>query len=87
VKVGEEMMANGDIVAARMMFQRAAQAGDAAGAFALAETYDPMVLSTLRLRGGITPDVALARSWYERARELGSVAAPDRIVRLAQVPR
>jgi len=87
VKVGEELMANGDITAARMMFQRAAQAGDAAGAFALAETYDPLVLSRLRLRGGIAPDVALARSWYEKARDLGSVAAPDRIVRLTQLPQ
>jgi TPR repeat protein len=86
VKVGEELMANGDIIAARMMFQRAAKAGDPAGAFALAETYDPMVLSRLHLRGGITPDVALARSWYERAMQLGSVAAPDRIVKLTHLP-
>src|SRR5713101_6260055 len=87
MKIGAELMANGDITAARMMFQRAAEAGEAAGAFALAETYDPVVLRRLRLWGGIAPDVALARSWYEKARDLGSIAAPERIVRLTQIPQ
>jgi len=87
MKIGAALMANGDITAARMMFQRAAEAGEAAGAFALAETYDPVVLRRLRLRGGIAPDVALARSWYEKARDLGSIAAPERIVRLTQIPQ
>ena len=86
MKIGAELMANGDIAAARTMFERAAEAGDAAGAFALAETYDPVVLRRLRLRGGIAPDVALARRWYEKASDLGSVAASERISRLAQIP-
>jgi hypothetical protein len=79
MKIGAELLAHGDIAAARTMFQRAAEAGEAAGAFALAETYDPVVLARLRLRGGITPDLALARTWYERARDLGSLEARDRI--------
>jgi TPR repeat protein len=87
MKIGTELMASGDITAARMMFERAAEAGEAAGAFALAETYDPVVLRRLRLRGGIAPDVALARRWYEKARDLGSIAAPERIVRLTQIPQ
>jgi hypothetical protein len=87
MKIGAELMANGDITAARMMFERAAEAGEAAAAFALAETYDPVVLRRLRLRGGIAPDVALARRWYEKARDLGSIAAPERIVRLTQIPQ
>src|SRR6266481_5701463 len=78
MKIGAELMANGDVTAARMMFERAAEAGDAAAAFALAETYDPVMLRRLRLRGGIAPDVALARRWYEKARDLGSIAAPER---------
>jgi hypothetical protein len=85
MKIGAELMAHGDITAARTMFERAAEAGEAAGAFALAETYDPVVLGRLRLRGGITPDLALARTWYEKARDLGSLAARDRISRLAQL--
>src|SRR5712671_163817 len=80
MKIGAELMASGDITAARMMFERAAEAGEAAAAFALAETYDPVVLRRLRLRGGIAPDVALARRWYETARDLGSITAPERIV-------
>lgn len=87
MKIGADLMAHGNIAAARMMFQRAAEAGEAAAAFALAETYDPAVLGTLRLRGGIAPDLELARSWYEKARDLGSIAAPDRIVRLTQLPQ
>jgi hypothetical protein len=87
MKIGVELMTYGEVAAARVMFQRAAEAGEGAGAFALAETYDPLVLGGLRLREGITPDVALARAWYERARDLGSLEARDRISRLAQLPQ
>jgi hypothetical protein len=87
MKIGGELMAHGDITAARTMFQRAAEAGEAAGAFALAETYDPAVLRQLHLRGGIAPDLALARRWYEQARAMGSTAAAERIVRLTEVSR
>src|SRR5262249_4889231 len=51
MKLGVDLMAAGDIAAARTMFLRVAEAGDAAGAFALAETYDPAVLRTMPLRG------------------------------------
>jgi hypothetical protein len=87
MKIGVELMTYGEVTAARAMFQRVAEAGDAAGAFALAETYDPLVLGGLRLREGITPNLALARTWYERARDLGSLEARDRISRLAQLPQ
>ena len=87
MKIGVELMTYGEVAAARVMFQRAAEAGDGAGAFALAETYDPLVLGGLRLRQVITPDIALARTWYERARDLGSLEARDRISRLAQLPQ
>ena len=88
VKNGAALMANEDIAAARLMFQRAAEAGDADAAFALAETYDPLVLNKLGRKGGITirSDVARAQSWYARARDLGSTLAPERLVRLSQLP-
>ena len=82
VRNGLEHFANGKVGAARAMFQAAAEAGEAAAAFALAETYDPLVLEKLGVRGGIAPDVALAQRWYEKAKELGSAAAPERIARL-----
>jgi TPR repeat protein len=87
MKIGVELMTYGEVTAARMMFQRVAEAGEGAGAFALAETYDPLVLGGLRLREGIMPDLALARTWYERARELGSLEAQERLLRLAQLPQ
>src|SRR5262245_60780564 len=86
VKSGLEFMGNGNIAAARMMFQPAAEAGDAVAAFALAETYDPSILKQLGAKGGITSDVALANTWYERARALGSALARERLERLARVP-
>jgi hypothetical protein len=80
VKRGAELMANGDVAAARLMYQRAAEAGEAIAAFALAETYDPLVL-----KGGVPPDVGLAHAWYERARDLGSTMASERLDRLARM--
>ena len=84
MKKGLEFMANGNIGAARLMFQPAAEAGEAMAAFALAETYDPLVLEKLAAKGGITPDVALAHAWYERAKELGSTVALERMARLTR---
>jgi hypothetical protein len=86
VKSGLEFMANGNIGGARLMFQPAAEAGDAVAAFALAETYDPSVLKRLGTKGGITPDITLANSWYERAGALGSTLARERLERLARGP-
>lgn len=82
MKLGAELLAAGDVAAARTMFERVAEAGEADGAFALAETYDPTVLWTMPSRGRIAPDAAQARSWYEKARDMGSSTAPERIARL-----
>ena len=86
MKNGSAFMANGNIGAARMMFQPAAEAGEPVAAFALAETYDPLVLRKLGAKGGITSDIALALSWYEKAKNLGSTVAPERLERLARLP-
>jgi TPR repeat protein len=86
MKSGADLMANGDVAAARMLYLRAAEAGEAVAAFALAETYDPLVLRKLNAKGGITPDVALAHTWYEKAKDLGSTVAPERLERLARLP-
>jgi hypothetical protein len=78
---GEELVANGNIGAARMMFQPAAEAGDSAAALALAETYDPSALEKMGAKG-ITPNIAMAQRWYEKAKTLGSPEAPERLVGL-----
>jgi hypothetical protein len=77
MKRGQELMAAGNIAAARLMFQPAAEAGEPTAAFALAETYDPSVLEKLGAKG-TTPNIALAQQWYERAKALDSTAALGR---------
>src|SRR5262245_44144223 len=67
-----QRMANGDVAGARLMYQRLAKEGEAAAALALAETYDPPVLRKWNITGGVTSDVALAQSWYGKAKALGS---------------
>jgi hypothetical protein len=74
-------LTSGDIPPARLLLERAAEAQDASAALMLAQTYDPTVLGTQDIRN-ITPDPALARSWYQRAAQLGS---PDAQRRLSQL--
>jgi hypothetical protein len=78
LKRGNELVSHGDLAGARLIFERAAQAGESRAALALASTYDPVVLEHLGERG-LAPDIAMARFWYERAKELGSKEAPERL--------
>ncbi len=79
---GEQFVHAGDLVTARVLFRHAAEAGAADGALALGATYDPGVLAKLGVRG-IAGDADQARSWYEKARDLGSLEAPRRLKILA----
>ena len=78
---GEKFLSQGNIAVSRQYFQRAAEAGLAAGALRLAATYDPAELSRIQAQG-VVPDRAEARKWYERARELGAPEAEERLARL-----
>jgi len=78
LKRGNALVSRGDLVGARLVFERAAQAGDSRAALALASTYDPLVLQKLGERG-LAPDIAMARLWYEKAKQLGSKEAPERL--------
>jgi TPR repeat protein len=82
IKQGEQFIAAGDVVTARIAFQRAAEAGDAKAAVALGASYDPTVLAKLGVVG-IGPDIAKARSWYRKAEKLGSPEATQRLEALA----
>jgi TPR repeat protein len=82
VEQGEKFAGAGDIVTARMLFERAAKAGDAAAALALAATYDPVVLARVGVLGMDT-DVEKARLWYQKAESLGSTQAAARLNALA----
>jgi hypothetical protein len=78
---GEEYLASGNVAAARDFFERAADIGLAAAALRLAATYDPEELRRSQAQG-IVADAAMARQWYQRARELGEPEAVERLVRL-----
>jgi hypothetical protein len=75
------LLTTGDISPARLLLERAAQAQEASAALLLAQTYDPTVLGTQDIRN-ITPDPAMARTWYQRAAQLGSADAQRRLSQL-----
>jgi hypothetical protein len=79
---GEDHLAEGNVSAARLMFERAADVGFAQAAMALAATFDADELARLSVRGGIQPDAKEARRWYERALQLGAADAEPRLRRL-----
>jgi TPR repeat protein len=81
VKKGDEQLAEGAIAQARLLYERAAEAGSALGAMALAATYDPAELRRLGALG-LKADREAARRWYERARQLGAAEAEQRLRRL-----
>jgi TPR repeat protein len=83
VKRGEDLMASGNVEAARLFYERAADAGLAQGALALAATFDPEELARRQVVGGLRPDPAAAKRWYERARELGADEADEPLRRLS----
>jgi hypothetical protein len=86
VRGGKAFFANGDPASARIMLQRAAESKNAEAALVLAATYDPVVLRELKIHGA-APDVAMARSWYEKAKEFGSEEAPRLLEILASATR
>ena len=80
---GERFIAAGDIVTARLIFERAATAENATAALALAAAYDPIVLTKLGVLG-IDMDVEKARLWYRKAESLGSAQAVQQLRALAE---
>ena len=78
LKRGKDLIATGDLAAARLVLQRAADANDVEAILALAATYDPYVLRELKVYS-FAADAGMARTWYEKARQLGSSAALRRL--------
>jgi hypothetical protein len=87
LKKGGEMLAAGNVSAARLLYERAADAGLAEAALALAATFDPVELGRRDVLGGVWPDAAVARRWYERARALGAPEAESRLKRIGAAER
>jgi len=81
LKRAKGLLSIGDIVSARLLLERAADAQEAEAALMLAGTYDPQVLGSQDLRS-VTADLAVARSWYQKAAQLGSADARRRLGQL-----
>jgi TPR repeat protein len=81
MKRARESLAAGDIPVARLLLERAADGQDASAALLLAQTYDAAVLGTSDVRN-ITPEPDKARSWYQRAAQLGSADAQRRLAQM-----
>ncbi|QIO30588.1 hypothetical protein [Bradyrhizobium sp. 1(2017)] len=77
----KSLLGVGDIAAARLLLERAANAQDATAAFMLAQSYDPAVLGTSDSRR-ISADATAARDWYQKAAALGSADARQRLGQL-----
>jgi hypothetical protein len=86
LKQAENFVSVGDFASARVIFARVAEANDARGALAFAATYDPIVLARIGAKG-VTPDIAKARDWYAKAKDLGSPDAATRLEALANSMR
>jgi hypothetical protein len=85
IKRGQDFVRNRDFSSARLLLKRAAEAGSAAAALSLGETFDPLVLQQFH-EIGVQPDLAQARDWYERAARLGSDGASQRLAKIAPPP-
>jgi TPR repeat protein len=80
IKRAKSLIAVSDFAPARLLLERAAEAQEPSAALLLAEIYEPAI-GTQDI-GAITPDPALARSWYEKAARFGSTEAQQRLAKM-----
>jgi TPR repeat protein len=73
------MLALGNIVAARLFYERAAAFGSAEAATSIGKTYDPAFLVSIAA-AGTAANPGLAVSWYREAAKLGDPEAARRLV-------
>ncbi len=78
-----EKFKQGDVAGARAIFEYMAAKGDAEAAAAMGETFDPIILHQLYIKG-LTPDAAAAAAWYRKAQQLGYAKARARLNALNQ---
>jgi hypothetical protein len=74
VRRAQELLAGGDLQAARLLLLHAAEAHDPRAALALARTFDPVVSKQLGAADSEL-DPAQARHWYQKAEEWGAPEA------------
>jgi TPR repeat protein len=78
IERGNQLLATGDIAAARLFYQRAAEQGSGAGATAVGKTYDPLFLEQAHVLGA-RGDLVMAMQWYRKAISLGDHRAESRL--------
>ena len=78
---GDWLLATGDITAARLLYERAADAGEARAAVRLGQSFDPVYLDDPQLRG-LHGDPDMAVFWYRHARDLGATGVASRLKKL-----
>ncbi len=83
---GDAALAIGDVTAARLLYERAANAGSAEAAIALGKTYDIRFLPETGVRGS-TANKDLAARWYRRAADLGDRRGDELLLRVADGSR
>ena len=71
---GDERLRSGDVIAARLFYEKAADAGNAHGALMMGAMYDPKFLASIGVYG-LRGDEKAALAWYRRAGELGDPEA------------
>jgi hypothetical protein len=81
----DELLGTGDVVSARLFYQRAAELGSGPAATAVGQTYDPLFLEVARVRG-VRGDTQAAAAWYRKAIALGDRQAEIRLRRLEGKP-
>jgi hypothetical protein len=73
---GEQLLARGEVAAARLFFERAASEGDPRGARGLARSYDESALKALSIVG-LEGSNTEAERWYVKAAELEAQQARE----------
>jgi TPR repeat protein len=78
---GDWLFATGDLTSARLLYERAADAGEARAAMRLGESFDPAYLDGSH-PGGLQGDREMAVFWYRHARDLGAIGVASRLKKL-----
>jgi predicted double-glycine peptidase len=82
IKQADVLIGRGDISAARLFYERAAQAGSGQAATAVGRTFDPNALARMGAIG-TKPDPTTASLWYRQAIALGDSSAEPLLRALA----
>ncbi|MBI4725310.1 MAG: hypothetical protein HY765_10115 [Rhodomicrobium sp.] len=71
IREGNKRMRDGDIVEARLLYQKAVALGDPEAALAMGRSYDPIYFARIDKKNA-EPDAAKAFDWYRRAMDAGA---------------